>query len=321
MTRPPECSSTNWEVTFGIGNLPCHSERRRILWRVWASWVWQKIHSVIFTGAWIRQRTPEMFKQCQTWEGKDARHLSQQRVSSVTPEQILLSLPPTDPGFFSPQSLYIHQAKYVFIPKCLQTGSVCLPQSLSVCVLCILFVDSAAAPHPSCIHTSRTESFSPLGLLRDRFNCGGIFTKPSKQPHRNWQARQNCSHDTPRAHKHVAHKGSPRVWSREQTLVQTRCLNRHNPYTATVCVTGIHTLNKMPLHCAHTGALQRFYAFICAVLPTATKTLFAFSNFTEKVKDSFGLFFFPCNFFTGQLDCCERLLWINCLPPTSFNQQ
>lgn len=141
----------------------------------------------------------------------------------------------------------------MFIPKCLQTGSVCLPQSLSVCVLCILFVDSAASPHPSCIHTSRAESFSPLGLLRDRFNCGGIFTKPSKQPHRNWQARQNCSHDTPRAHKHVAHKGSPRVWSREQTLVQTRCLNRHNPYTATVCATGIHTLNKMPLHCAHTG--------------------------------------------------------------------
>lgn len=131
--------------------------------------------------------------------------------------------------FFSPQSLYIHQAKYVFIPKCLQTGSVCLPQSLSVCVLCILFVDSAASPRPSCIRTSRAESFSPLGLLRDRFNCGGIFTKPSKQPHRNWQARQNCSHDTPRAHKHVAHKGSPRVWSREQTLLQTRCLNRHNP--------------------------------------------------------------------------------------------
>lgn len=27
--------------------------------------------------------------------------LSQQRVSSITPEQILLSLPPTDPGVFS----------------------------------------------------------------------------------------------------------------------------------------------------------------------------------------------------------------------------
>lgn len=146
-------------------------------------------------------KNPKMFKQCQTWEWKDARHLSQQRVSSITPEQILLSLPPTDPFFFSPQSLYIHQAKYVFIPKCLQMGSVCLPQSLSVCVLCILFVDSAAASHPSCIQTSQAQSFSPLGLLRDRFNCGGIFTKPSKQPHRNWQARQNCSHDTPRSQK------------------------------------------------------------------------------------------------------------------------
>lgn len=101
--------------------------------------------------------------------------------------------------------------------------------SQRLCAVYLVCGQRSLPVHPSCIRTSRAESFSPLGLLRDRFNCGGIFTKPSKQPHRNWQARQNCSHDTPRAHKHVAHKGSPRVWSREQTLLQTRCLNRHNP--------------------------------------------------------------------------------------------
>lgn len=141
---------------------------------------------------WSRNSTENlgMFKKRQTRGRKAARH--QQCVSSITPEQILLSLPPTD-HFFPPQSLYVHQAKYMFIPKCLQTGSACLPQSLSVGALCILFMDSTAVPQPSCIHTSQAESFSPLGLLRDRFNCDGIFTKQSKQPHRNWRARRNCS--------------------------------------------------------------------------------------------------------------------------------
>lgn len=62
-----------------------------------------------------------------------------------------------------------------------------------------------------------------------------------------------------RAHKHFAHKDSPRVWSRGSTPAQTTRLNRHNPSTAAATVT--HTLPIVPLHCVPTNVFLQLHLY------------------------------------------------------------
>lgn len=163
-------------------------------------------------------------------ERGDARRLSQQRVSSITPAQILPPPPPTDPSLFvfPPQSLYIHQAKYAFTPKCLQTGSVCLPRSLGARVLCVLFCGQcgrrAFAPREP-RRVSRLQLCSGIDLIATVYLQSGASGRAGTG------RRDKTLLTIRRARKHALrtkatppHPTPPRVWSREQTRGQNKVL-------------------------------------------------------------------------------------------------
>lgn len=153
--------------------------------------VWLKSHSVIFTEGRIGRRTFQCLGS--VWHESD-RKPGVSLSSLSTAERLNKSVHPCLLSIsFFPLRVYtsIRPSTCLSLNVCRRVRCVCLSLSAFVCCVSCLWT----VPPPPCIRTSRAESFSPRGLLGDRFNCAGVFTKP----HRNWQTRQNCSHCTSRS--------------------------------------------------------------------------------------------------------------------------
>lgn len=250
--------STNQLLTSGFENLICRPEQWCILWRDPSLTEVSLSH---FLWRSILTKNLQMFRKAPGLKTKG----SQASLSALCQQQNAWTNSSIHSILYrsvSFSSESIHPSGQVYV--CRQVWCVCLSLSVFVCCVSCLWT-----MHPARVRRAFTHREWRVSLPEV---CSGIdLIAPvylqSRVSSRTGTGRRDKTVLTiHRVHKHVAHKGSPCVWSREQTLVQTRCLNCRNPYTVALCVTVIQTLDKVSLHCVPTGVFLQLHLY-CRAQP------------------------------------------------------
>lgn len=146
--------------------------------------------------------------------------------------------------------------------------------------LCIVCVSAT----PSCFHTSQ-QTFPPLRLLLDRFNCSSIFTKQNKQfkqLYQNIWSTQPAASIPTKSVAMLTYTCTQRLWAylKSDTGKQD-LLNHYNPESTkatTVCLQWITIVSKCCCFCALSFLNGMWYevAFLKCFLPLKSN-LFTYS--------------------------------------------